>query len=104
MQKFIYTAVFLLLVSAGSIIFIKLDKEAKRKTCYENIQRLEEAKRKFGAEYGAGLGSHITLKVLETYLGEKGKEISCPSGGEYSINPVGQPVTCSVHSFEKEVR
>lgn len=74
------------------------EQNVRKDQCQRNLVLLEKAKRRFGAEYGAGLGSEITLKVLDSYAGGVLFELFCPSGGEYHVNPVGEPVTCSHHS------
>jgi hypothetical protein len=92
---FIVFSILLIFSSAGFAFLWEQDR--REKSCFENIEILEKAKMRFGAEYGAGLGSMISMKVVESVIGPASRDLRCPNGGEYTINPVGEPVTCSIH-------
>lgn len=91
-------SITIILAALFAVSNVIQEMNARKKQCQQNLALLEKAKLKFGAKYGAGLGSEISLKVLDSYSGGVLYDLSCPSGGEYRINPVGQPVTCSYHS------
>ncbi|MCK5706548.1 MAG: hypothetical protein KAI43_02755 [Candidatus Aureabacteria bacterium] len=84
-----------------SVVFTyKIGEERKRIRCMDNIEILEKAKMRFGATYGAGLGSKISMKVLKSYIGEESEKLRCPCGGKYILNEVGEPIICSCHRQE----
>ena len=91
-------SITIILAALFAVSSVIKEQRIRKKQCEKNLVLLEKAKGSFGAQYGAGLGSEISLKVLDSYAGGVLFKLSCPSGGEYKINPVGQPVTCSHHS------
>jgi len=63
--------------------------------CRENLKMIELAKRKAAALKNQESG-FVTVQEVEAVL--KGPVPACPSGGQYSINPLVQLPTCSIGS------
>ncbi len=69
------------------------DQQAARRICINNLRRIDAAKNVWALEYGKTNGDVPTVDDLKPYL--DGFPV-CPSGGTYSINPLGELPTCSV--------
>jgi hypothetical protein len=98
--------IIVLIGLAAAVVFLVIERQQRilQAQCLDNIRVLEKAKLRFGAEYGAKLGDAISQRVLESFIGPDTRRIACPCGGEYNINPVGEPVTCSAHSKPEEIQ
>jgi hypothetical protein len=65
-----------------------------RNTCIANLRIIKAAKNVWAFEHNAGTDDIPTEKDLLPYI-PGGDFPTCPSGGTYSINAVGEPPTCS---------
>jgi hypothetical protein len=65
-----------------------------RNTCISNLRIIKAAKNVWAFEHDAGTDDVPTVDDLLPYI-PGGVFPSCPSGGTYSINAVGQPPTCT---------
>jgi RNA polymerase sigma-70 factor, ECF subfamily len=71
--------------------------------CRDNLQRIQGAKQQWALEFKKPNGTQVTWQNLldpdnSGRVGQGYLRTSkvCPSGGEYSLNPVGQAPTCSL--------
>jgi hypothetical protein len=69
-----------------------------KETCTWNLRQIDGAKQMWALE-NRKIGAEIPKPTdLDPYLGTNGfASLKCPKGGVYSINPVIQPPSCSVH-------
>jgi hypothetical protein len=61
--------------------------------CINNLRQIDGAKQQWATENAKTNGANVTLEDLKDYLRNR---LSCPYRGTYTINPIGQPPTCSV--------
>lgn len=73
--------------------FVKAREAAQRNACINNLRRIDAAKREWALENNKNNGDIPTKEDLGPYLR---RWPVCPSGGTYSINPIGEPPTCSI--------
>ncbi|MGH7941565.1 MAG: hypothetical protein ACREFR_10900 [Limisphaerales bacterium] len=73
--------------------FVKARETAQRNACINNLRMIEGAKREWALENSKTNGAIPTKQDLIPFIG---RWPVCPSGGTYSINPVGKPPTCSI--------
>ena len=73
--------------------FVKAREVSQRNACINNLRQIEAAKREWALEYNKANGDLPTKQDLLPYIGQWPV---CPSGGTYSINPIGNPPTCSI--------
>jgi hypothetical protein len=67
--------------------------------CINNLRQIDAAANQFVLAHHLTNGDHINFpNDLTNYikLNSAGKIPSCPSGGTYSLDKVGQPPTCSL--------
>jgi len=72
--------------------------EAQRNACVNNLRQIDAAKQQWALENNKTGNAVPTVQDLLPYLG--GVFPVCPSGGVYSINPIGYPPTCSYPGHE----
>ncbi len=84
-------------VIAGVAIpnFVKARTTAQKFACATNLRMIQTAKQQWALQYGKSDTDTPTWADLQPFLGDKIPK--CPAGGEYTLNPVGQQPTCSVH-------
>lgn len=75
--------------------FVKARETSQRNACINNLRMIGAAKDQWALENGKKKGDVPTKADLKPYL-RNGKFPHCPAGGTYSINPIGEPPTCSV--------
>ena len=75
--------------------FVRARAKAQETACLNNRRMIQSAKRTWAQNNGKSDQDTPTWEDLKPYLG--GRTITCPSGGKYEINAVGEQVTCSVH-------
>jgi hypothetical protein len=90
-----YLSIVLLII--GGIIFGTVY-AAQKKTvaCVNNLQQIEFAKEQWAMEAEPEPGVVPPEEELNAFLDQEIGQMVCPSGGTYSINPVGQNPSCSV--------
>jgi hypothetical protein len=70
--------------------------------CVETLRQLVEAKRQAAFENGIGAGQPLPEALLEPYLDARPSALRCGPHGTYTVQPVGQEPSCSVHGTLKE--
>lgn len=68
----------------------------QREQCVENMKVIEEAKTMWAVANNKQAGERMTIQDITTALPNNGAMPLCPSGGVYSLNEVGIPVSCSL--------
>ena len=98
----IVVAIIGLLAAVAIPNFVKARTTAQRSACIRNLQQIDGAKERWALEYRAGAGA--TLVETEIYDYIKGGKPECPAGGEYSLNALGTPPSCTEpgHTLVKE--
>ena len=68
------------------------------RSCIINLRLLDSAKEQLALENKLPPGSVVDPTQLKSYLGRgfEGEIPKCPSGGTYTLNPIGEPPTCSI--------
>jgi hypothetical protein len=75
------------------------DAEAARDACINNLRQIDAAKQQWALEKNKTTIALPTQQDLLPYL-KDGIFPTCPSGGTYTINAVGQVPTCSIPGHE----
>ncbi len=69
--------------------------EAAALECANNLRRIQTAKEQWALAQHRPNGASVTEADLAPYLGGDGLP-KCPSGGSYTINPIGTDPVCSI--------
>ena len=77
--------------------FVKARGTAQEKVCINQMQLLENAKEQLLLTGRYSTGDVISEEDISQHLENGLDGLKCPGGGTYSINPIGQPPSCSVH-------
>ena len=77
--------------------FVKARGTAQEKVCINQMQLLENAKEQLLLTGRYSTGEFISEADVSRYLENGFDGLKCPGGGSYSINPIGQSPSCSVH-------
>ena len=77
--------------------FLQSREKAKSRSCTENLHEINTAKEQCTMANRLGEGVTISPSELTPYLKDSVFP-SCPAGGAYDIQPVGQTPTCSIQS------
>jgi DNA repair exonuclease SbcCD ATPase subunit len=67
----------------------------QRMGCINSLRQLDAAKQQWALENNKPAGTPASAADLAPYLPGNALPV-CPSGGGYTINPVGQPAVCSI--------
>src|SRR5436190_14039955 len=76
--------------------FVKARNTAMTAICTNNLRQIDSAKQAWARDNKKGESQSPTGKDLEPYLKNGFSALVCPSGGTYSINPIGEKPTCSI--------
>jgi serine/threonine protein kinase len=71
-----------------------IEKKEAQQMCIANLIQIAAAKQEWALEYNKTNGDVPTVDGLRPYI-QSGFPV-CPDGGTYSINPIGDPPTCSI--------
>jgi competence protein ComGC len=80
--------------------FIKAREVAQRNGCINNLRMLDAAKHSWALEQRQPDDALPTTADLDPYLKTPIERLRCPAGGEYTLNPVEEPPSCSVPGHE----
>ena len=70
---------------------------AQEAGCLANLRMIQSAKDVFAVEYAKEAGDPVRPEDVSPFFPNGYPNVRCPAGGTYSLNPIGQPPTCSVH-------
>ena len=86
-----------LMVAIAIPNFVKARNSAMMNACINNLRQIDSAKREWALEKRKDPTDAPTAKDLDAYLKSGGVGImTCPAGGTYTINSVGEKPTCSI--------
>jgi len=74
----------------------KAKEKAQRINCINNLRQIQLAKQMWASDDNKKAGDVPTWKDLKQYIGNSSGMFTCPSGGTYQINGVGEAPTCSI--------
>jgi prepilin-type N-terminal cleavage/methylation domain-containing protein len=104
-RGFTLTEIMIVIAIIGIIVaiavpaFLRARERSRATTCQENLQKIDTAKEQYALEFKLTNGQVI---ADETDLVGNSKYLkrfpSCPAGGTYTFNAVGQTPTCSLES------
>ena len=86
-----------LLAAIASPSFVKARETSQRHACINNMRQLDAAKEQAAMEHNYQAGQKITEQEVSAYLKNGFSGLTCPKGGRYAINPIGQDPACSEH-------
>lgn len=75
--------------------FTKSRQQTQESICENNLRQLSAAKLQFVFEGHLVSGDGVLLTDLTPYMKKDPTALSEPSGGTYTAEPVGTPVSCS---------
>jgi hypothetical protein len=91
----VFTCALLACLTAAAIFwFIRERPMANLNACISNLKSIEIAKAMVAKEQGLAKGDTVSTEMLSSVMNGKWP-LRCPSGGEYSVNPLGSTATCS---------
>jgi hypothetical protein len=82
---------------------IAFSEARQRETCLRNLGRIETAKKLWALENNKADGEEVDREALKSYL-RSGDLPECPSGGIYTINPIGTLPACSIPGHRRDKR
>lgn len=91
-----FYAGLLVLLGASAVfaMFLKQQRAYRVRTvCVSNLLLIRMAKLDMAQQRAVQKGASVTLQELQPFIGAK--VLKCPSGGSYTIGPIGSNPTCS---------
>lgn len=74
--------------------FMRARETSRAKSCCSNLRQIETAKEQWAMDNKASDGDSVTMEELvPDYIKQ---EPTCPSGGTYTVNPIGTNAECSI--------
>ena len=93
----IWPAIAILLVVFGVPAFLKARDDARAGACVSNMRLIDHAKEVVAIQRKLQPGATLNWKDLDPYIdSETPVPMKCPSGGNYILNPVDEPPSCSL--------
>ena len=96
MEIMILVAVLALLVSIAVPNFVNAKRRSEMHFCVNNLSILLAAKKQWTLENNKKQGEVCFFEDIQSYIDKDTSLSSCPSGGRYVINPVGENPRCSI--------
>lgn len=75
--------------------FVKARSTSQENACINNLRQIDAAKNEWALEKNKTASDTPTWDDLKPYLSGT-VPLTCPAGGSYTLNAVGQPPTCSI--------
>ncbi len=93
-----------LCVLIGFPIFLSRQQRAfyardKKLACIRNLLVIDGAKKQWALELKKSPGDVPTWEDIKDFLGRDRDVPKCPSGGIYTLGPVSNQPTCSIHGY-----
>ena len=79
--------------------FVKARQTSQMHACINNLRLIEGAKQQWKLEHNKQATDIPTESDLAPYL-RSAQPLKCPAGGEYKINSLEEPPTCSIASHK----
>ena len=93
----VIVAVVGLLAAIAIPSFMKARETSQRIACTSNMHVIEQAKEQVAAAHSSRPGEVLPEQQVSESMPRGISGVVCPKGGTYTINPVGQDPSCSVH-------
>ena len=87
--------IVIVLVAIAAPNFVKARNTSAQAACINNLRQLDGAKDQWAIEKGHRVGEPVVTNEVIEYM-YKGGMPTCPNGGTYSLNPLGQNPTCGI--------
>jgi type II secretion system protein G len=102
----IVVAIIGIIIAIAVPAFLRARENSRGQACQENLSKIDGAKEQYALEFKLSNGGTVTMDNLinppGTTSGQKQgylkQEPACPSGGTYTVNPIGTNPTCSIGS------
>jgi competence protein ComGC len=78
--------------------FVKARSTAQMNMCINNLGKIDKAKQQWAVQNNKADTDIPAEHELSSYL--KRSDMTCPAGGDYTINAVGEQPTCSLPNHE----
>ena len=75
--------------------FVKARTTSQQNACINNLRQMDAAKNQWALEKSKKAGDACTEDDIKPYLVHE-RMPTCPAGGTYTINAIGEPPTCSL--------
>jgi len=85
-----------MLLSVSLPSFMKARQGVQVNGCINNLRRIDAAKQTCAMEKKLSADDTPSAEDLRPYLGQSFESLKCPQGGNYSINRIGDPPSCTV--------
>ena len=99
----IVVAIIGILIAIAVPGFLRARENSRGRACQENLTKIDGAKEQWALENkksnGTSCGSGSAFLDDTNIFGPNGyvkKKPTCPSGGSYTVNPIGTDPTCSI--------
>ncbi|MFI5386801.1 MAG: competence type IV pilus major pilin ComGC [Fimbriimonadales bacterium] len=77
--------------------FIRARESSRRNACIANLKQIDSAKEQWAMDNKAEAGAAVQMSdIVGVYMRTVAAGPSCPSGGAYTVNPVGTDPVCSL--------
>ncbi|MBU0677787.1 MAG: DUF4190 domain-containing protein [Verrucomicrobia bacterium] len=80
--------------------FVHAHDKVQAVQCENNLKQIHFAKEELAARQNLPSGAVVGPDDINDYLSMDPAMMKCPKGGVYSINPIGEPPTCSYEGHE----
>ena len=77
--------------------FVRAREHSQQSLCFNQLKILEAAKDDVMLARNYKEGDPVSEEEISQYLETGFNGLKCPGGGTYSLNPIGQSPSCSVH-------
>jgi type II secretory pathway pseudopilin PulG len=99
---FIVVAVIGILAAIAIPSFVKARDTVQRHACLSNLRLFDSAKEQAALELKRKEGDAMADSDIVNYLPDVNRaRVVCPSGGTYTLHPVGRDPECSLHGSLK---
>ena len=93
--------IFGILLMIAIPAWMRQREQARSRACQENLTQIDGAKEIFALENNYPQGSDVEMAdLIGPMTGYIKKEPSCPSGGEYIVQPIGIVPSCTYSGQE----
>jgi len=91
----IVVAIIGLLAAIAIPSFMRARETSQRNACINNLRQIDGAKEQWAMDNNANTGDTVTDTTdLDDYVKGTYAEITCPGGGDYTLNVIGTDPTC----------
>jgi prepilin-type N-terminal cleavage/methylation domain-containing protein len=73
--------------------FMRARETSRAKSCQSNLRQIETAKEQYAMDNKLSNGDEVSGTLWPDYIKQ---EPECPSGGTYTVNPIGTNAECSI--------